>query len=114
MAVQDNQGPDLAACRNPGRESTLKRKKPNMQPIHAERSKHYFAIKCGNPQCRPDEGLEIASGFRGLRTRADGRHGWSPAVHDPSATLAVHCGNDFDAWLSPYQRTRLSRYNAGP
>ena len=29
-----------------------------------------------------------------------------------SATLAVHCSNGFDAGLSPYQSTRLSRYNA--
>jgi hypothetical protein len=26
--------------------------------------------------------------------------------------MAVHCGNDFDAGFSPYQSTRLSRYNA--
>jgi hypothetical protein len=31
---------------------------------------------------------------------------------DPTATLAVHCGNDFYAGFSPYQNTRLSRYNA--
>jgi hypothetical protein len=31
------------------------------------------------------------------------------AVNDPTATLAVHCGNDFDAGFSPYQSTRLSR-----
>jgi hypothetical protein len=31
---------------------------------------------------------------------------------DPTATLAVHCGNGFDAGFSPYQSTRLSRYNA--
>ena len=34
-------------------------------------------------------------------------------AYDPSATLAVHCGNGFDAGFSPYQSTRLSRYNAG-
>jgi hypothetical protein len=28
---------------------------------------------------------------------------------DPSATLAVHRGNGFDADFSPYQSTRLSR-----
>jgi hypothetical protein len=28
---------------------------------------------------------------------------------DPQATLAVHCGNGFDAGFSPYQRSRLSR-----
>jgi hypothetical protein len=33
------------------------------------------------------------------------------AVDDPSATLAVHCGNDFDANFSPYQSVRLSRYD---
>jgi hypothetical protein len=32
--------------------------------------------------------------------------------NDPSATLAAHCGNGFDAGFSPYQSTRLSRYNA--
>jgi hypothetical protein len=31
---------------------------------------------------------------------------------DPTATLAVHCGNGFDAGFSPYQNNRLSRYNA--
>jgi hypothetical protein len=29
--------------------------------------------------------------------------------NDPTATLAVHCGNGFDAGLSLYQSTRLSR-----
>jgi hypothetical protein len=33
--------------------------------------------------------------------------------YDPSATLAVHCGNGFAARFKPYQSTRLSRYNAG-
>jgi hypothetical protein len=33
---------------------------------------------------------------------------------DPSATLAVRCGNGFDVGFSPYQSTRLSRYNAVP
>jgi hypothetical protein len=31
------------------------------------------------------------------------------SAFDPSATLAVHCGNSFDAGFSPYQITRLSR-----
>src|ERR1035437_6226692 len=35
-------------------------------------------------------------------------------THDPSATLAVRCGNGFDAGFRPYQSARLSRYNAGP
>jgi hypothetical protein len=30
-------------------------------------------------------------------------------ANDPSATLAVHCGNSFDAGFSLYQSTRLSR-----
>jgi len=34
------------------------------------------------------------------------------SAFDPTATLAVHCGNDFYAGFSPYQNTRLSRYNA--
>jgi hypothetical protein len=36
----------------------------------------------------------------------------SSAANDPTATLAVHCGNDFDASFSPYQCTRLNRYDA--
>jgi hypothetical protein len=31
------------------------------------------------------------------------------SAFDPSATLAVHYGNGFDAGFSPYQSTRLSR-----
>jgi hypothetical protein len=31
------------------------------------------------------------------------------SAFDPSATLAVRCGNGFDAGFSPYQSTRLSR-----
>jgi len=31
---------------------------------------------------------------------------------DPKRTLAVHCGKSFDAGFSPYQSTRLNRYNA--
>jgi hypothetical protein len=33
----------------------------------------------------------------------------SSVAIDPTATLAVHCGNGFDADFSPYQSTRLSR-----
>jgi hypothetical protein len=33
------------------------------------------------------------------------------SAYDPTATLAVHCGNGFDAGFCPYQSTRLSRYN---
>jgi putative tryptophan/tyrosine transport system substrate-binding protein len=38
----------------------------------------------------------------------------SSSLHDPQETLAVHCGNGFDARFEPYQSTHLSRYNAGP
>jgi hypothetical protein len=31
---------------------------------------------------------------------------------DPTATLAVHCGNGFDAGFRLYQCTRLNRYDA--
>jgi hypothetical protein len=31
------------------------------------------------------------------------------SANDPTATLAVHRGNGFDAGFSPYQSTRLSR-----
>ena len=34
------------------------------------------------------------------------------SAFDPKRTLAVHCGTRFDAGFSPYQSTRLSRYNA--
>jgi hypothetical protein len=30
---------------------------------------------------------------------------------DPTATLAVHCGNTFDAHSAPYQCTRSNRYD---
>jgi putative tryptophan/tyrosine transport system substrate-binding protein len=40
--------------------------------------------------------------------------GAGSSVHDPSATLGVHCGNGFDAGFSPYQSTRFSRYNTVP
>jgi hypothetical protein len=30
-------------------------------------------------------------------------------ANDPTATLAVRCGNRFDADFNPYQSTRLSR-----
>ena len=36
----------------------------------------------------------------------------APSIHDPSATLAVHCGKGFDGGFSPYQSVDLSRYNA--
>jgi hypothetical protein len=33
------------------------------------------------------------------------------SVFDPTATFAVHCGNGFDADITP-SKSRLSRYNA--
>jgi hypothetical protein len=33
-------------------------------------------------------------------------------ANDPTATLAVRCGNGFEACFSLYQCTRLSRYDA--
>jgi hypothetical protein len=44
------------------------------------------------------------------RTKLDFSPRWFVA-NDPTATLAVHCGNGFDAGFSPYQSSRLSRYN---
>jgi putative tryptophan/tyrosine transport system substrate-binding protein len=35
-------------------------------------------------------------------------------ANDPTATSAVHCGNNFDARFGLYQTTRVSRYNAAP
>jgi hypothetical protein len=47
------------------------------------------------------------------RTKAD--FGPRPlSANDPTATLAVHCGNGFDAGFNPYQSTRLNRYDAPP
>jgi hypothetical protein len=34
------------------------------------------------------------------------------SANDPTATLAVHCGNRFDTDSSPYQSARLNRYDA--
>ena len=48
------------------------------------------------------------------RTRAEKQIRADYVEIDPQETLDVHCGNGFDAGLSPYQSTRLSRYNAGP
>jgi hypothetical protein len=54
-------------------------------------------------------GGEFTSAF-GKAAEVHGRT--APAAFDaidPSATLAVHYGNGFDADFSPYQSTRLSR-----
>jgi hypothetical protein len=47
----------------------------------------------------------------------DSGHCWILArdglsAFDPKATLAVHCGNRFDAGFRPYQFTRVNRYDA--
>ena len=34
------------------------------------------------------------------------------SAFDPERTLAVHCGNGFNAGFNPYQSTRLDRYDA--
>ena len=57
---------------------------------------------------------DFTSAFRGIADMAGPFAGLVPVENDPSATLAVHCGNGFDARFEPYQSTRLSRYNAGP
>ena len=44
------------------------------------------------------------------QTRALGLNKY--AAIDPTATLAVHYGNGFDACFSPYRSARLNRYNA--
>jgi hypothetical protein len=49
-----------------------------------------------------------------LRRQSNSGQSWILAsdclsAFDPSATLAVHCGNGFDAGFSPYRSTRLSR-----
>jgi hypothetical protein len=33
----------------------------------------------------------------------------APSTHDPKRTLAVRCGNGFEAVFSPYQSARSSR-----
>jgi hypothetical protein len=45
------------------------------------------------------EDIEITSGF--------GPREGSTAQNNPSATLAVHCGNGFDAGFNPYQSTPM-------
>jgi hypothetical protein len=62
----------------------------------------------------------VGTSLRSLRCKKSGRY-WSNngqravlglngyAAIDPTAALAVHCGNGFDAGFSPYRSTRLSR-----
>jgi len=53
----------------------------------------------------PREGDECL--FLGLE-RKSSMHAQTDAI-DPTATLAVHCGNGFDAGIGPYESTRLTR-----
>jgi hypothetical protein len=58
------------------------------------------------------QGNEFTVGIGGTADM-DGHAEWAnPDENDPSPTLAVHCGNGFDAQFDPYQVARLSRYNA--
>jgi hypothetical protein len=57
---------------------------------------HWLAQRILADQCLHPAEAEV----RGQKTRSG---------FDPSATLAVHCGNGFNAGFSPYQSTRLSR-----
>src|SRR5712672_2050634 len=66
-------------------------------------------------------GLRSAPDCRPRRTYLHLSYSYAPpcgpallVTQDPSATLAVHCGNGFHARFEPYQSTRLSRYNAVP
>jgi hypothetical protein len=51
-----------------------------------------------------------------LRSLLGVKRTWVAALHmsafDPKRTLPVHCGKGFDAGFSPYQSTRLNRYDA--
>jgi hypothetical protein len=60
--------------------------------------------------------VQTVYSLSGLRLRMSAYRGRSEVVGgvqndaiDPSATLAVHRGNDFDCCFGPYQSTRLSR-----
>jgi hypothetical protein len=73
---------------------------------------------------RSDEGNYRASEahqIAALNVRFCGRYWgvkrtWRFALHmsafDPKRTLAVRCGNRFDAGFSPYRSARLNRYDA--
>jgi hypothetical protein len=60
----------------------------------------------GRPYAAPNVRYWGNSGQRRILAR-DGL-----SAFDPTATSPVHCGNGFDAGFSPYQSTRLNRYNA--
>jgi hypothetical protein len=55
------------------------------------------------------QGSEFTSAFGGV-AEVHGRTASADFdANDPSATLAVHCGNGFDARFDPYQSAGLSR-----
>jgi hypothetical protein len=85
-------------------------------PIHAA-SCQCVLLQCISPVMAlsgGSQGGELTSAF-GEAAEVHGRKApIASEAYDPSPTLAVHCGNGFDAGLSPYQSTRLSRYNAVP
>jgi hypothetical protein len=64
-----------------------------------------YALRLAIAATQQNVGYRTITGISGDMT--------TTAVYDPSATLAVHCGNGFDARFKPYQSTHLSRYNAG-
>jgi hypothetical protein len=54
-------------------------------------------------RCEGSDAIGAKRTYRERRKRVD------LTKKDPSATLAVHCGNGFDARFEPYQSTPLSR-----
>ena len=58
------------------------------------------------------QGGEFTSAFGGVAEVHGPTASAAFEANDPSLTLAVHCGNGFDASFGPYQSARLSRYNA--
>jgi hypothetical protein len=53
-----------------------------------------------------NHGGEFTSAFGGVAEMHGRTASAAFDANDPSATLAVHCGNGFDARLSPYESTR--------
>jgi hypothetical protein len=60
-----------------------------------------------NAAGRPDAAPDVRYWSNSGQTWFLARDGLS--ANDPTATLAVHCGNGFDAGFSPYRSTRLKR-----
>src|SRR6202521_4995636 len=113
--------PDLILSHHPARaiarrlppSASLSRACRNLVPTFPQRSPPLLltTAACG--------GLRSAPDCRPRRTYLHLSYSYAPpcgpallVTQDPSATLAVHCGNGLDAGFSPYQGTRLSPYNA--